>query len=159
MKTTAAAMAAMALMTACGAPVKHLWHYQSDLIDEGNSRVLTQWKLVDKGWRPRVKPGKRWIGDFEPYDEDFDKWVIVSTNEVVRPITVVAHSKFKNKIDEMEPGYKKQKALEKASIKLGKNIEKVRKDFEKYRNKAGTQDEREFWQTLLDNLPVPNEEE
>ena len=47
--------------------------------------------------------------------------------------------------------------MQKAARKFGKNIEKVRKDFEKYRDKAGTQDERNFWQTLLYIIPVPND--
>lgn len=34
--------------------------------------------------------------------------------------------------------------------------ERTIKNLEKYRDKAGTQEERDFWQTLLDSLPVPN---
>lgn len=60
------------------------------------------------------------------------------------------------KLDEMEPVYKRQKAIEKAAIKFGKNLSKERKNFEKYRDKAATQEERDFWQALLDSLPVPN---
>lgn len=60
------------------------------------------------------------------------------------------------KLDEMEPGYKRQKAIEKAAVKFGKNLNKLRKDLEKYRDKAATEDEREVWQTLLDSLSVPN---
>ena len=136
----------------------HPWHYSKRVLEDGTAYELTQWKLVDKGWRPRVRPGGHRDGDFYPFNEHFDKWVVLSTNAVTRPVSVVASSKFKNKIDELEPGYKKQKALKKAAIKFGKNIEKVRKDFEKYRNKAPTQEERDFWQTLLDVLPVPNNE-
>lgn len=62
------------------------------------------------------------------------------------------------KLDEMEPDYKRQKAIEKAAIKFGKNLSKERKNFEKYRNKAATEDEREVWQKLLDSLSVPNTE-
>ena len=46
--------------------------------------------------------------------------------------------------------------IEKAAKKFGKNLSKERKNFEKYRDKAWTQEERDFWQTLLDSLPVPN---
>lgn len=63
------------------------------------------------------------------------------------------------KLDEMEPGYKRQKAIEKSEIKFGKNLSKVRKDLEKHRDKAGTEEERDFWQALLDSLPVPNTED
>ena len=104
-----------------------------------------------------MKPGGHWKGNFYPYSRFLDKWVVVETNAVIHPISVKSRSKFQDKIDEMEPGYKKQKALEKAAVKFGKNIEKKRKNFEKYRDKAGTQEERDFWQTLLDSLPVPNE--
>ena len=50
-----------------------------------------------------------------------------------------------------------QKKLEQAARKFGKNLEKARKNFEKYRYKAATEDERAFWQSLLDVVPVPNE--
>ena len=56
------------------------------------------------------------------------------------------------KLDEMEPGYKRQKAIEKAAIEFGKNLEK-------YRDKAATEDEREVWQKLPDSLSVPNAED
>ena len=48
--------------------------------------------------------------------------------------------------------------IEKAAIKFGKNLSKERKNFEKYRDKAATQEERDFWQTLLDSIPVQNTE-
>ena len=47
--------------------------------------------------------------------------------------------------------------MQKAARKFGKNIKKVRKDFEKYRDKSATDDERAFWQSLLDIVPVSNE--
>ena len=154
-KTLALFTFASAIMTALA--VDHPWHYANRILPSGDAYELSQWKLVDKGWRPRVMPGGHWDGEFYPFNEHFDKWVILSTNAITRPISVVASSKFKDKIDEMEPGYKKQQALEKAARKFGKNIEKVRKDFEKYRDKASTEDERAFWQSLLDIIPVPNE--
>ena len=46
--------------------------------------------------------------------------------------------------------------MQKAARKFGKNVEKVRKDFEKYRDKAATDDERAFWKSLLEIIPVPN---
>ena len=136
--------------------VDHPWHYANRVLPSGDAYELSQWKLVDRGWRPRVKPGGHWDGEFYPFNEHFEKWVILSTNAITRPISVVASSKFKDKIDEMEPGYKEQQKLEKAARKFGKNIEKVRKDFKKYRDKAATEDERAFWQSLLDIVPVPN---
>ena len=48
--------------------------------------------------------------------------------------------------------------IEKAAIKFGKSLNKLRKDLEKYRNKAATEDEREVWQKLLESLSVPNTE-
>ena len=44
--------------------------------------------------------------------------------------------------------------MQKAARKFGKNVAKVRKDFTKYRNKAATEEERAFWQSLLDIIPV-----
>ena len=61
-----------------------------------------------------------------------------------------------DKLDEMEPDHKRQKAIEKAAIKFGKNLDKLRKNFEKYRDKAANEDEREVWQTIIDSLLVPN---
>ena len=46
--------------------------------------------------------------------------------------------------------------IEKAAIEFGKNLDKLRKDLEKHRDKAATQDEREMWQKLPDSLSVPN---
>ena len=47
--------------------------------------------------------------------------------------------------------------MQKAARKFGKKVEKVRKDFAKYRDKAATDDERAFWQSLLDVIPVTND--
>lgn len=82
----------------------------------------------------------------------------IRDDAIIHPISVKSHSKFQDKIDEMEPGYKKQKRIEKAAQKWSKNIDKVRKDFEKYIKKAASDEEREFWQALLDSLPVPNDD-
>lgn len=156
MRNIILAFAVIASTVIGAAPVFHPWHYQNEIIENGLSNVVTQWKFVEKDWRPRVKTGKKWKGDFVPYDEHFDKWVIITTNKITRPISVKARNKFRDKLDEMEPGYKRQKAIEKAAIKFGKNLKKLRKNLEKYRDKAAIENEREVWQTLLDSLPVSN---
>ena len=156
----------IAISAALGAfGVNHPWHYQTDIINEGMQRVTTQWRIVDKGWRPRMKPGKKWDGEFLPYDETHDKWVLVSTNDIVRPMSVKSRSVYRDTVTNLEhtvsilePDAKKQKDLEKAAKKFGKNLDKERKNFEKYRDKAGTEEEKNFWQALLDVLPVPNAE-
>ena len=122
------------LVSLLGFAVEHPWHKEVTYTEDGANAIQNEWKYVPAGWRPRVKPGGHWKGNFYPY------------------------SKFQDKIDEMEPGYKKQKKLEQATRKFGKNLEKERKNFKKYRDKAATKDEREFWQSLLDTLPVPNNE-
>ena len=138
------------------AEVSHPWHKEKVYIDGGAKVVETDWKYVSKGWRPRMRPGHEPEGRFEPYSKYLDKWIIVHTNDVIKINSKPSRSKFQDKIDEIEPGYQKQKKQEQAVKKFGKNVEKVRKDFEKYRDKAGTQEERDFWQSLLDIIPVPN---
>ena len=145
-------------VTVHGAEVSHPWHKEKTYIDDGAKVVETDWKYVAKGWRPHMKPGHEPDGRFEPYSDYLDKWIIVHTNDVIQINSKPSRSKFQDKIDEMEPGYQKQKKLDQAAKKFGKNLEKERKNFEKYRDKAGTQEERDFWQTLLDTLPVPNED-
>lgn len=145
-------------VTVHAAEVSHPWHKEKTYIDDGAKVVETDWKYVAKGWRPHMKPGHEPEGRFEPYSAFLDKWIIVHTNDVIRIDSKPSKSKFKDKIDEMEPGYQKQKKLDQAAKKFGKNLAKERKNFEKYRDKAGTQEERDFWQTLLDTLPVPNTE-
>lgn len=159
MRNIILAFAVIASTVIGAAPVFHPWHYQNEIIENGLSNVVTQWKFVEKDWRPRVKTGKKWKGDFVPYDEHFDKWVIITTNKITRPISVKARNKFRDKLDEMEPGYKRQKAIEKAAQKWSKNIDKVRKNFEKYIKKTASDEEREFWQALLDSLQVQNTED
>lgn len=138
------------------AKVSHPWHKEKVYIDGGAKVVETDWKYVAKGWRPRMRPGHEPEGRFEPYSKYLDKWIIVHTNDLIKINSKPSRSKFQDKIDEMEPGYKKQKKLEQAARKFGKNLEKKRKNFEKYRDKAATEDERAFWQSLLDIIPVPN---
>ena len=50
---------------------------------------------------------------------------------------------------------KQIKDLQKAAKKDSKNLSKLRKDLEKYRDKAETEDFRSTCQQLLDILPVP----
>ena len=138
------------------AEVSHPWHKEKVYIDGGAKVVETDWKYVTKGWRPRMRPGHEPEGRFEPYSKYLDKWIIVHTNDVIKINSKPSRSKFQDKIDEMEPGYKKQKKLEQAARKFGKNLKKERKNFKKYRDKAATEDEREFWQSLLNIIPVPN---
>ena len=138
------------------AEISHPWHKEKVYIDDGAKVVETDWKYVAKGWRPNMKPGHEPEGRFEPYSHYLDKWIIVHTNDVIRITSKPSRSKFQDKIDEMEPGYQKQKKLEQAAKKFGKNLEKERKNFEKYRVKAATEDERAVLQSLLDIIPVPN---
>ena len=138
------------------AEVSHPWHKEKVYIDEGAKVVETDWKYVAKGWRPRMRDGNEPEGRFEPYSDYLDKWIVVHTNDVIKIVSKPSRSKFQEKIDEIEPGYQKQKKLEQAARKFGKNVEKVRKDFAKYRDKAATDDERAFWQSLLEIIPVPN---
>ena len=138
------------------AKVSHPWHKEKVYIDDGAKVVETDWKYVAKGWRPHMRPGHEPEGRFEPYSKYLDKWIIVHTNDVIKINSKPSRSKFQDKIDEMEPGYQKQKKLEQAARKFGKNLEKKRKNFEKYRDKAATEDERAFWQSLLDIVPVTN---
>ena len=76
-----------------------------------------------------------------------------STNLTAR----AAGASFQDKLNTARNEAKALKDMQKAARKFGKNVEKVRKDFKKYRDKAATDDERAFWQSLLDIIPVPNE--
>ena len=67
-----------------------------------------------------------------------------------------AGASFQDKLNAARNEAKALKDMQKAARKFGKNVEKVRKDFEKYRDKSATDDERAFWQSLLDIIPVPN---
>ena len=138
------------------ATISHPWHKEKVFIDDGAKVIETSWKYVAKGWRPRMRPGHEPEGRFEPYSDYLDKWIVVHTNDVIKIDSKPSRSRFKDKIDEMEPGYQKQKKLEQAARKFGKDLAKERKNFEKYRDKASTEDERAFWQSLLDIIPVPN---
>lgn len=89
---------------------------------------------------------------FEFLKKTINKWG-PSTNLTAR----AAGSSFQDKLNAARAESKALKDMQKAARKFGKNIEKVRKDFKKYRYKASTDDERMFWQSLLDIIPVPND--
>lgn len=113
----------------------HAWHYNRDIIDGGASCVLTQWRIVDKGWRPHVRKGKTWQGEFVPYDEHYEKWVIVETNTISRPVSVPARSVYRDTVTNLTAEVvaltpdanelrKARKASEKAKKKDAKNFSK-----------------------------------
>ena len=165
-KTLSLALACLALAAQA---VSHNWHYQKDLIDHGAAYVLTQWKLVDKGWRPRVAPGGHWDGEFLPFNEHFDKWVIVSTNAAVRPLSVPAHSIYRDNLTNLTAqvgtlaatnavlapaaakAWKVEHAREKAEKKDRQNLEKLIKDAEKQRDKS-SEAMREVYDSVLELL-------
>ena len=75
-----------------------------------------------------------------------------STNLTAR----AAGASFQHKLNAARNEAKALKDMQKAARKFGKNIEKFRKYFGKYRDKAATDDERAFWKSLLEIIPVPN---
>lgn len=89
---------------------------------------------------------------FEFLKKTINKWG-PSTNLTAR----AAGASLQNKLNTARAEAKALKDMQKAARKFGKNIEKFRKYFGKYRDKAATEDERAFWQSLLDIIPVPNE--
>lgn len=88
---------------------------------------------------------------FEFLKKTINKWG-QSTNLTAR----AAGASFQDKLNAARNEAKALKDMQKAARKFGKNIKKVRKDFEKYRDKAATDDERAFWKSLLEIIPVPN---
>ena len=89
---------------------------------------------------------------FEFLKRTINKWG-PSTNLTAR----AAGASFQDKLNAARNEAKALKDMQKAARKFGKNLNKTRKNFEKYRDKAATEDERAFWQSLLDIVPVPNE--
>lgn len=89
---------------------------------------------------------------FEFLKKTINKWG-PSTNLTAR----AAGASLQTKLNAARAESKALKDMQKAARKFGKKVEKVRKDFAKYRDKAATDDERAFWQSLLDIVPVPNE--
>ena len=72
---------------------------------------------------------------------------------MISPCTITRQ----NELNRLRNEAKALKDMQKAARKFGKKVEKVRKDFTKYRDKSATDDERAFWQSLLDIIHVPNE--
>ena len=89
---------------------------------------------------------------FEFLKRTITKWG-QSTNLTSR----AAGASFQDKLNAARNEAKALKAMQKAARKFGKNIKKVRKNFEKYLDKAATEEEHSFWQSLLDIVPVPND--
>lgn len=94
---------------------------------------------------------------YQLQDKNF---VLEETNKVVK--AECAQLAQSNSVLEVELEYSKEyekqvKNIQKAAKKDGKNLEKLRKDLEKYRDKAGTEDFKNLCQMLLNLLPTPNE--
>ena len=88
---------------------------------------------------------------FEFLKKTINKWG-PSTNLTAR----AAGASLQHKLNAARAESKALKDMQKAARKFGKKVEMVRKVFAKYRDKAATDDERAFWQSLLDIIPVPN---
>ena len=88
---------------------------------------------------------------FEFMKRTITKWG-PSTNLTAR----AAGASFQDKLPAARAYEKQFKEIQKAARKDGKNLGKLRKDIEKYRDKAETDGFRELCQRLLDLLPVPN---
>lgn len=94
---------------------------------------------------------------YQLQDKNF---VLEETNKTVK--AECAHLAQSNSVLEVELEYSKKyekqvKNIQKAAKKDGKNLEKLRKDLEKYRDKASTEGFKQLCQSLLDLLPTPNE--
>ena len=89
---------------------------------------------------------------FETLKRTINKWG-PSTNLTAR----AAGASFQDKLNAARAYEKQVKEIQKAARKDGKNLGKLRKDLEKYRDKAQTVDFRDLCQGLLDMLPVPND--
>lgn len=132
----------------------HPWHYSKRIINDGAAVEQTAYKLVNKGWRPRVKPGRHYDGEFVPFNEHFDKWVIITTNTIERVTTVPAHSVYRDTLTnltaevstltatnavlapEAAKAWKIEHAREKAEKKDKKNLDKLIADIIKARDKS-----------------------
>ena len=90
---------------------------------------------------------------FEYLKRTINKWG-PSTNLTAR----AAGASFQDKLNAARKFEKQVKEIQKAARKDGKNLGKLRKDLEKYRDKAETEGFKELCQGLLDMLPVPNAE-
>lgn len=114
--------------------------------------------IVDPTIRRIQEQARKYHNRFEVLKRTQQKWG-PSTNLLARAArqsmqTLLNETRAER--DQAKAEAKAMKDMQKAARKFGKNVEKVRKDFEKYRDKAATEEEREFWQALLDIIPVPN---
>lgn len=89
---------------------------------------------------------------FETLKRTINKWG-PSTNLTSR----AAGASFQGKLNAARAYEKQVKAIQKAAKKDGKNLGKLRKDLQKYFDKAETDGFKELCKQLLDLLPVPNE--
>ena len=89
---------------------------------------------------------------FEFLKKTINKWG-PSTNLTAR----AAGASLQTKLNAARAESKALKDMQKAARKFGKKVEMVRKVFAKYRDKAATEDERAFWQSLLDVISVTND--
>ena len=117
--------------------------------------------IVDPTIREIQKQARKYHSRFEVLNKTVKKWG-PSTNLLARAARQSMQSRLDETRAERDQAKAESKALkdmQKAARKFGKNVEKVRKDFEKSRDKAATEDEAAFWQSLLDIIPVPNDED
>lgn len=117
--------------------------------------------LVDPTIRAIQKQAAKYRNRFEVLSKTIRKWG-PSTNLFARAARQSMQSRLNEtraERDLAKADAKVLKYVQKAARKFGKNLEKVRKDFEKYRDKAATEDEASFWQSLLGIIPVPNDED
>ena len=117
--------------------------------------------VVDPTIRKIQQQAKKYQNRFEVLCMTQKKWG-PSTNLLAR----AARQSMQSRLDETRAErdaakvYEKQvKDLQKAAKKDGKNLDKLRKDIEKYRDKAETYGFRETCERLLNMLPLPNEAE
>ena len=85
-----------------------------------------------------------------------DNFELTETNKAVKAENVVLIRKNKDLEIDLEDadGYRKAvKEIEKAARKDAKNLDKLRKDLEKYRDKASTEAFAEMCDLLLELLP------
>ena len=114
--------------------------------------------VVDPTIRKIQEQARKYHNRFEVLKKTQKKWG-PSTNLLAR----VARQSMQSRLDETraerdqaKSEAKALKEMQKAARTFGTNVEKVRKDFAMYRDKAATDDERAFWQSLLEIIPVPN---
>ena len=110
--------------------------------------------VTDPTIKAILKQVKKTHNRFETLKRTINKWG-PSTNLTAR----ASGASLQDKLNAARAYEKQVKAIQKAAKKDGKNLGKLRKDLEKYRDKAETVDFRDLCQGLLDLLPVPNDED